>query len=1110
MMRLLILFIVLGVLNPTLVLASTNLPGNPDPTFHAAITSGTVKALVLQADGHILVGGSFTNLGTLPWTGLVRLQPDGSLDTSYRPALLPPVQGERGITGLAIAQNGSAYVGGLFQLPGTNLHYDVVRLLADGSLDTAFAPHQALSRTNGTDANGPRLTFFPLLDMGLPDDGKLVIARDDGDQPSPSPLVQNRAIEIDRLLSDGNRDAAFQTFIFSYDPSSLNMFAYGYPQFNGLETWPDGHLLIFGNRLGANGLIQLNPDGQGGSFNPPLDWWTSTSPMKVNHYMPMVDSVCILPDGSVLLSGAFGVTLNGVQYDRATFLHVLANGSLDNSFQVLSVSGIPVALPVDGGFLLGYTRYDAKGIADPNWQTPFLGISPQVGLQQPDGKVLIGGSTGGNGAGAVSPLVRLLGKDLTGQAPFIKQFYTNIAIINGTKAYLTVVADGFPLNYQWYRDGEALPGETNATLFLASVIRGNTNGYQVTISNGWGTVTSPSARVFYADVAEAVDTPARTWSVVDNFSGSPTINFSWQYQTNVTHDGQDAVHYAPFPTATIPALSTQIIGPGTVSFWYLGPAPSVFLDRTEITLAITNAADWTAVSLGITEGTHVFRFVCGGFQYTLADTYIDEFSFTAGPTDILPPELLSTEIVHAATIGTSLHWEVMVSGTEPFHFQWFWYGLTNGSYGFASIPGATNRALEIDPLTKADQKTYFVQVANRIGSIGPYPVLDLTVNYLPAHMVYSNSILTNSALYSSIGPVFSPDGSCLAVGKSDFLAVIRASDGALLQQWNVANLLAFVFSPDSQQLITVQDDGAIRWRRIIDGATVRILQVNAQLLKPVCEAMFSPQADTLVVIRGWSLTIHLWSLSDGHYQSLQLLTPPPASYYVRSQVFSANGRWLALQISGAGANINRRLQVWDLTTRTLKHWWTVNTDGSLLFSPDSHGLYAQYDDRTLKQWNVDTGAEISTISASILLYEGAVAPRRELISNATSGGELTTINATTGVRLENVGFSIPLWGGPLSLSPRGDLIAYVSTAQTALIVLRSPLYLQLEAGHPGMGSEQPLTLSGYPGYRYVVETSSDLINWFPCTNVIRPDQQVTITNRSVNLDTPTFFRAILP
>ncbi|MCZ7638439.1 MAG: delta-60 repeat domain-containing protein [Verrucomicrobia bacterium] len=49
----------------------------------AGLEGGVAHDLAQQADGRILVGGSFTHVGGVPRAGLARLHPDGRVDTTF-------------------------------------------------------------------------------------------------------------------------------------------------------------------------------------------------------------------------------------------------------------------------------------------------------------------------------------------------------------------------------------------------------------------------------------------------------------------------------------------------------------------------------------------------------------------------------------------------------------------------------------------------------------------------------------------------------------------------------------------------------------------------------------------------------------------------------------------------------------------------------------------------------------------------------------------------------------------------------------------------------------------------------------------------------------------
>jgi uncharacterized delta-60 repeat protein len=114
--------------------------GSFDPAFaEAGLFDGTTQAaarlVVLQNDGGILVGGAFARVQNVPRAALIRLNPDGSLDTGF--ASLPV---SSRVSALALAPNGDIYVGGSFSLPGATVESGVLRLHADGTRDAGFAP----------------------------------------------------------------------------------------------------------------------------------------------------------------------------------------------------------------------------------------------------------------------------------------------------------------------------------------------------------------------------------------------------------------------------------------------------------------------------------------------------------------------------------------------------------------------------------------------------------------------------------------------------------------------------------------------------------------------------------------------------------------------------------------------------------------------------------------------------------------------------------------------------------------------------------------------------------------------------------------------------------
>ena len=120
--------------------------GSVDLGFNPGANSiGGVTALVLQADGKIVVGGSFTGLGLGTGTGSLRanigrLHPDGSVDLTFNPGA------EAQVNTLAVQIDGRIVLGGYFKWlgdqggPARSVRNYIGRLNADGSVDSGFNP----------------------------------------------------------------------------------------------------------------------------------------------------------------------------------------------------------------------------------------------------------------------------------------------------------------------------------------------------------------------------------------------------------------------------------------------------------------------------------------------------------------------------------------------------------------------------------------------------------------------------------------------------------------------------------------------------------------------------------------------------------------------------------------------------------------------------------------------------------------------------------------------------------------------------------------------------------------------------------------------------------
>jgi uncharacterized delta-60 repeat protein len=88
----------------------------------------------LQADGKVLIGGSFTTVGGVTRNYVARLNTDGTVDTGFNP------NANNTVFGFAVQADGKVLIAGDFTTMGGVARNRIARVNADGSLDTSFNP----------------------------------------------------------------------------------------------------------------------------------------------------------------------------------------------------------------------------------------------------------------------------------------------------------------------------------------------------------------------------------------------------------------------------------------------------------------------------------------------------------------------------------------------------------------------------------------------------------------------------------------------------------------------------------------------------------------------------------------------------------------------------------------------------------------------------------------------------------------------------------------------------------------------------------------------------------------------------------------------------------
>ena len=286
-----------------------------------------IYAMALQPDGKVLVGGGFATFAGQPYPDLVRLNSDGSIDSTLNASQAFENLLLDAISSLAVQNDGKI----LFSAGSAN---GAVRLLGDGSPDPNFAP--------GSPAPGQ------VIATAKSADGRTFVAG------SFLSVAGASRIGLSALLPNGSVDSSFVpsggmawTVVPDENPATL-------PSAQ-LAVAADGSVLVAGrfNAIGLqarSGFARFLPNGAlDSALNPSLNSGA------------VVTAVTLLTDGRIVIGGSF-TTVDGAP--RSNLAAFAANGSLDPAIGANGGTNAPVSALVPrsgGGFLVGGAFTTANG-----------------------------------------------------------------------------------------------------------------------------------------------------------------------------------------------------------------------------------------------------------------------------------------------------------------------------------------------------------------------------------------------------------------------------------------------------------------------------------------------------------------------------------------------------------------------------------------------------------------------------------------------------------------------------------------------------------------------------------------------------------------------------
>lgn len=348
-----------------------NPSGDIDSSFnYGSSINGNVNSILCQPDGKIIVSGEFTTFGGISVNRIVRLNINGSKDTTFNVG----TGANNAIYCMVLQPDGKIVIGGNFtQFNGININR-IARLNNDGSLDTNFMVT--------TGANNS------VLSIRLQPDDKILIGGSFTQYNSGA-----NSSRLTRLNNDGSRDLTFNAGTGPVD------------NVKSIIVLPDNKIIVAGIFTQFNGnsvgrIVRLN---EGGIID--------TSYLAGIGANNSINSSILMNDGSLMIAGMFTSFNDNL---KGRICKLFDNGELDVNFCPQSganhVIWASAFRSTDSKIFIGgdFTMYNNKkfnryaclnydGSIDTNFvigSGPSSPTNPIVKsfFIQPDNKILVGGN----------------------------------------------------------------------------------------------------------------------------------------------------------------------------------------------------------------------------------------------------------------------------------------------------------------------------------------------------------------------------------------------------------------------------------------------------------------------------------------------------------------------------------------------------------------------------------------------------------------------------------------------------------------------------------------------------------------------------------------------
>jgi uncharacterized delta-60 repeat protein len=366
-------------------------PGQNDPTFNlndfndgdGTGANGAVDCIAMQNNGKIIIGGSFSTYNKKNVNGIVRLNNEGTIDSTFNQGT-----GFNGVVNSIVIQNdGKIIIGGNFSLYNGISRNNILRINSNGTLDSTF--------NIGVGTNSV------INSIAYQSDGKIIIC---GDFTTYNGLQANH---ITRLNSDGTIDSSFISLGTSGPNAIINSV---YLQLNG-KILIGGYFHYY-DGIASRGIVRINSDGS-----------VDTTFHVGTGIVGGINSIELQTDNKIIIVGSFN-NYNGTSSNNIIRLN--SNGNIDNTFNIGTgtnssikfvkfqsdgkiLFGGPSVSTYNGTYCNGLVRINPGGTIDLSLSifTGTFGIGLEDIQILSDGKMLIAGVINVFDSGIVGGITRI-------------------------------------------------------------------------------------------------------------------------------------------------------------------------------------------------------------------------------------------------------------------------------------------------------------------------------------------------------------------------------------------------------------------------------------------------------------------------------------------------------------------------------------------------------------------------------------------------------------------------------------------------------------------------------------------------------------------------------